>query len=245
MININEHKEFVFDVANKNGRGTVSPARYNRYTERALMEWTMKQYGNQQEYQVGRPIPRIAWQNTQHSTDNLRHLLEVREQYLTSSGITIPDGVAVDATNQVMPEYLHFSSLRTVIIYQVGGSISTIERPVDIVNDDELGDRMISKIVAPSAQYPVGKFESDKILVYPSNAAQKVKLTYLRQPNKPVWGYNLVNNRPVYDSAQSTDIDAPKEAFNAIAMGVLNFMGVSLREQDLVAYAQSNKQGGI
>jgi len=60
-----------------------------------------------------------------------------------------------------------------------------------------------------------------------------------------VWGYTLVNGRPVYDASLSTNIDAPEEAFNAIAMGTLSFIGINLREEELQNYAVSNKQQGI
>jgi hypothetical protein len=246
MINIDDFKKFVYDLANKNGRGTISPDRFNSFSERALMEWTMQQYGNQSEYQPGRPIPRVGYENTQMTIDNLRHLLEVQEVSLGSEGILIPDGVIQNALgSEVMPDYLHFSSLRTLVHYQVDGNLTTLERPVEIVSDNEFGNRQISKIVAPSPQYPIGKFEKDRIIIAPSNAAQRAKLSYLRQPNTPVWGYTLVNNRPKYDSSLSTDLDAPREAFNAIAIRVLGFLGIHLREQDLQAYSMTNKQSGI
>ena len=112
MINIDDFKKFVDNLANKNGRGTISPERFNSFTERGLMEETMVQYGNQSEYQPGRPIPRIAWQNSQHATDRLKHLLEVQEVKIENGAILLPDGVISNALqNEVMPEYLHFSSL--------------------------------------------------------------------------------------------------------------------------------------
>lgn len=231
MINIDEIKNFVYYVANKNGAGTVTPTQFNMFAYRALSEWVLAEY---KKYEDGNII-----------TDNLRVLIEERDQLAPNGRIELPDGVKKDLNNQVMPEYLHLSSVRFVIHYQVGGAASTIEKPVKMYSDAEIGNVLDSKIVAPSTSYPAGLMENDHIKIWPSSPTQVVRMRYLRQPNKPEWAYTLVNNRPVYDAANSTDIDAPKEAFNSIAMGILGFLGVNLREQELTGYAETMKTKGV
>jgi hypothetical protein len=74
----------------------------------------------------------------------------------------------------------------------------------------------------------------------------KITMTYLRTPNIPVWGYVLdANGRPQYDPSTSVDIESPDETHNDIAIRVLRYLGISIREMQLSQYAQAMNQEGV
>jgi len=246
MININDFRNFILYAANKSGKGALpTPSQFNSFCERALMEWTMKRYGNRAEYQPGRPIPRISYDKTQAVMDDLRHLKYEADMLVNNGRFGIPDGTTVtDRNSQVLPEYLHLSTIRGCYYYTGTNGIEEKEIPVPVVSDKELSYLLDSSICQPTFAYPAANIQSTYVLVYPKTF-QYVHIVYLRQPYTPVWAYTTVNGRPVYDPANSTDLDAPKEAFNEIAMGVLSFMGINMREGELLQYAEMNKQQGI
>lgn len=246
-ININDMRDFILFVANKSGRAILpTPSQFNSYVNRAVAEYTTQMFGNPQEYQPGRPIPKVSYELTQEIKDRLRHLKEVRDMLVNTEGkIMIPDGsTVVDRNGQVCPDYLHLTLLLGSYFIQGSGTITEKHVPIEVVSDDELSLLLTSELVEPTVKYPVANIEGAYLKIYPTTF-QYVKMTYLRQPNTAKWSYTVQNNRPVYDPATSVDIDAPKEAFNTIAMMVLSFLGVSMRESDLVGYAEQSNAKGV
>ena len=76
MINVNELYEFVQFVSNKEQSGYVKPSEFNLAIDRAQMQLFMERYNNPAEYQPGRPVPRVAYQQTQKISDDLRPFIK-------------------------------------------------------------------------------------------------------------------------------------------------------------------------
>jgi hypothetical protein len=241
MINIDKFKTFVYLVANKSGRGTLTPAQFNSATDRGVIAWHNNQISNQKEYQPGQPVPRTSLDLDQAALDRLRHLKETRTIPTPGGEMPIPDGVNTDVNNDVMPEYWTLSRLSHK--YQSNRNIVT--QPIEIIKDNEWAMYLGSSIVSPTKKRAIANIQSDKFLIEPSSLVNLVTLSYIRIPNTPVWGYNVVNGRPVYDSSKSTNIDAPEQAFNEIAMIVLEFIGIRIREQELVQAAAGLENKGV
>lgn len=246
MINIDRYRNFVQFVSNKNGKGAYeSPSQFNLNAERSVMEYTMKRFSNVHEYQPGRPIPRVSYEMTQKVIDDLRHLKERRSFRVENGSFPIPDGVSVsDLSGEISPTYLHLSAISYDKIDQVGDKITKTQKGFKMLKDDEVDTAINSCIAPPDANNPMGNIQSESILVFPDNI-QIVNVIYLRQPKSPVWGFNIVNERPVYDASSSVDIDAPEEAFNEIVMMHLGFLGIHIREMELIQYANQNKTQGV
>jgi hypothetical protein len=97
----------------------------------------------------------------------------------------------------------------------------------------------------PTKKRAVANMQSDYILVEPKSLINLVTLTYFRNPNTAKWAFDEVNGRPVYNESDSENIDAPKSAFNDIAMLALGFMGVKIRDAELVQAANSFENKGV
>jgi hypothetical protein len=219
------------------------PDQFNQITEQSLYTWTMRKYGNDAQYQPGRPIPLISFELTQQQIDNLHHLKENRNFYVVDGVVNIPDGITVkDNTNNVVPAYLHWSALYN--FYVLPGTNTVEERPIDVVRSVEWGNRVNSRINTPTNKRPVAELRNTYIQIMPKTVSF-MRFEYLRHPLKPVWAYDMVSNRPVYNSVNSVDIDAPKEAQNEIAVIALSYLGINMREPELVQYAESMKDKGV
>lgn len=243
MININDFKEFVFFVMNKEGKGSVSPSEFNIATNSALRTWTMQKYGNDAEYQPGMPIPRRSWQITSKITDDLKHLLEYRPFSVIDGKVLLPDGTLYDLDGSIAPDYLHYSSLNFTY-YQAGSSVVVRKVPIKVIRDSEFSVIESSEVNRATQRFPKATFRSEYIEILPKSI-NSIFLSYLRQPMVSKWEYTLVNNRPVYDPINSIDLDAPLEAFNDIAMLTVNLMGINLRDADITQYSQGKHQEGV
>jgi len=157
-MNINDFRNFILFVIKKSqSGGNPKPSEFNLALERAFMQFVMSRYGNQEEYQPGRPIPRVAWQQSQKISDDLGFLLTRRILSVPNNGeLPIPDrtGNQVDLEGKEVPGYLHHSSLRFSFATQVGDDITTKEVPIDILTDAEFGDVVSSAVVPPTTRFP-------------------------------------------------------------------------------------------
>lgn len=244
MINVDEFKKAFYFELNKDGRGTVpSPEEFDLLAERSLWEWINKRFGNQEEYQPGRPVAPVSYEITQSVIDDLRHLKESRNILVSGGSVPLPDGTKVDARNQVMPEYLHLAELRNEYFLNTDGKYSRREVPFELLRDSEFGSRTGSTLRPPTEAFPIANIQPDEIRIAP-DSIDRVILVYLRKPSKPNWAYTTTNGRPVYDSANSTHIDAPQNAFNQILENALYYAGARNRDQQVVENAKYKQQTG-
>jgi len=239
MININDLYKFVQFISNKEQSGYVKPSEFNMAVDRAQMQLFMERYNNPAEYQPGRPIPRVSYQQTQKISDDLR-------PFIKKSVKTLASGKLLWST---LNDYIHISSLR--INYESTnncGETTIKKRGVRVVDDAELSSYLDSSILTPTHSYPIAAIYNGYLQLYP-DTIDKLEITYLSRPQRPAdgqfWKYNITNNLPVYASSLSTNLAWSDELFNEIAIRVLSFIGINLREVTLSQYAEVKKTQGI
>jgi len=246
MVNIDKYRRFVRFIANKSGKGAYeSTPEFNLNAERAVMEFTMKRFGNPHMYVPGRPVPPIGFEITQKVMDDLRHLKVDHPFKVVNGEFKMPDGTFNDAAGQLAEAYLHLSIAYYYKVTQdSNGTLSRSRKGMKILKDKEVDDVLSSCIVEPTVDYPYGHVNGSYFNVYPE-VIDRAHLVYLRQPNTPVWGFTVVNDREVYDPSTSTDLDIPEEVMNEVAMMHLSYIGIHIREQELIAYSEQHKRDGI
>lgn len=219
MININDLYVSVRHFANKEQRGFISPTQFNDFAARAVMESFMQKS--------------LVFQSSQKISDDLRPFIKAVTVDVDSEGkLPYPE------------DYVHLSSVKYIRVVQVGGKTKKIPVELIPVDDNEIGYRLNSSIVAPDKEFPIMAYYDTYIKVYPEDL-KRVELTYLRQPVTPVWAFTTVNGRPVYDAANSVDIEFPKEMHNELMVKILSYVGINLREGELIQYAETKNQQGI
>lgn len=233
-MNIDQVYRFLQYLSNKSQSGYLTPKDFNLSLPRALNEWVMKRYKNVNANSASE----LGWQKNQKITDDLRFLLERNKV------------VSVDATGEmVLPaDYLHLDTINYKYSWIDDQGLTQFElRPVDIVRNSEIADFLSSKIYKrkiQKKQYAIAALYSDYVQIYPEDI-QRVELTYLRKPKDPVWAFTVVNRKPVYDPINSVDLEAPDEAVNEIVMMCASYLGMNLREADLVQYSETLKDQGV
>lgn len=235
-MNIDEVYRFVQFLSNKSQSGNLTPKDFNLAADRAMKEWVMKRYGNPAEYQPGRPVPRVAWQMTQKISDDLRMLVTAPESY------TLNDEGQMDYPS----DYLHADAFRYYHsrLAEDGRSTTGDYREVKVLRNSELGGYLSSGIRKPTRKYPVAVFYDTYIQFYPTDL-DTIEFNYLRQPKTPIWAYTVSNGRPVYDGDNSVDFEAPDEAHNEIVANICSYLGLNLKDAELVQYAEMAKKQGI
>lgn len=235
-MNIDEVYKFMSFISNKSQSGNLTPKDFNSILPRAFSEWVMKRYHNVKA-QLPNGEALISWQQNQKISDDLKFLL-------TKLGSVV---VSPDGTVDLPADYLHLSSLRYRYTYLDNGTLKVLEDDVDVVRDSEIGGMLGSYIFKKhidAKKKVIAAIYSTYIQFYP-NDIQTAIVTYLRKPIDPVWAFTVVNGRPVYDPANSVDLEAPDEAANEIMMMALSYLGINLREQELIQYSEMLKNQGV
>lgn len=142
------------------------------------------------------------------------------------TALTLTSGVANKPAN-----YKHCISL----------TAGSSEVDVDRVDHAMLPARRNDPLCPPTADYPICTFYGSTIQFYPTSLTN-VKITYLKTPTKPTWAYSVTSERFVYDDTDSVDIEWKENRHPDIRAKAMEYLGINLREADLVQFAQLKKQ---
>jgi hypothetical protein len=137
------------------------------------------------------------------------------------------------------PSNLQYLSSVRHRAYQTDGTTKQV--PVYPLTDGQASARLNSSIVPPTKSYPIMIEYDGYYQIFPKDLGNVV-LTYLRLPIPAVWGFTLVNGEPVYDAATSTDSEFPDECIQDIALKMASILGISVKDQMVMNYAEQ-KQG--
>lgn len=222
-MNINSVYELTLLIVNKN-EGAWSVSRFNSAVKSSVIQWFNDCYGQPALSKNGNQVNDMVWQSDEKISNNLRPFLK-------------PVVLQVNASGQgVRPtDFVQTSSIR----YNYG----TKQVEVKFVRDNNLDEYLNSDLLAPSKAYPIYAIYDNYLQFYPKDLV-RVNFTYLRMPATPVWGYTVVNGRPVYDPATSTDIDFPEDNLNEVVSRIVALFGINLRENQVQQYAAQKMATG-
>jgi hypothetical protein len=221
-MTIQEIHNFVLLLLNKHNTGYAAPSEIDDALDRAQMWYFNRVYGNIEEYQPGRPVPRVAYGMTSAVHDHLAPFKAQSTSDSNSSGVV-----------SLPSDYMHVIAIRKN------------NAPVPIVSEDELGIRLDSYIFAPSSTEPVALISGKgQIQLYPKETHSTLSIDYLARPDKPVFGYTQSGRTITYASGSSTQMEWNEPALNAIIMRAVQYLGVNLEDQIAVGYTEGKIQQG-
>lgn len=117
---------------------------------------------------------------------------------------------------------------------------------VEYVRDNEVPMRLCDTICPPDYDFPIFHFIDQKMQFYPIDVGEAL-LHYLRWPETPKRAYTMdpATDKDVYDSANSVQIELPDDTHNDIAIRLLKYWGINLREEVLVQYGLQRQAQGV
>lgn len=140
-------------------------------------------------------------------------------------------------------------------IFPAGGSTNdgfAIYKKSSITEADKVSAGKItmlnsSNLTSPSDMYPSYVLQGNKVELYPDTIAGQgqVQATYFRFPKAPKWTYiSLSNGIPVFDQSQSDyqDFELPLEDEYRLVTKILQYCGLSIRENDIVQFGMVQEQ---
>ena len=225
-MTIKEIHDFIVFILNKEATGYVSHVDIDKAIDRAQLSKFNELYSNPKMHQPGRAIPPIAYGQTQKIVDDLR-FFKRREQFNSNTS-----GV-IDLTG-LTGSYLHLLSVSVsktlnnttsnsysvsdlFISFSKGTANRNVTKNVKIVSEDQLADRLVSQVAAPSVTSPIGILgdSGDKIQLFPE-VSHSGFIMYLERPRKPLFSHVIDGRKVVHNS--STSSTASFTAQNALTL---------------------------
>jgi hypothetical protein len=211
------HKTLKF-LANTEGRGNVKPENVDLAIHNRVLEKYEELF-----FEVNRIINRqnrgLINGGLENLTDKIRekiqHYLQEETVTVTSGSFTIPSAVRYFDTVFFGNTYIELSK-----------------------NNKEF---LLSKSEATEA-FPIGLKQSNSIKVLPTTI-DEVTISYLRNPIKAKWTYNVVDGVEMYNPSKSDfkDIDIHPSEETDLTLRVLQSFGINLKEQDLQSITEQMK----
>ena len=240
MVSINDVRETVLAICNKNNYGYISPDDFNLYAKQAQLD-IFNEYMNQYNYYVN-------LENNHTSGSDLADLAESAreeiEMFITESALT-PD---VTSTG---PFFLfnapdNWYHINTVTFESQPNVFVEVEKSSRL----DVGRLINSNLTAPTETYPVYVMENADannpngvIAIAPNSIQTNVSAVYMRYPVDPYWGYqNLVNGEPVFDpsSPDTQDFEVAADEESRLVDKILEKAGLSIREPEIYKTAAVN-----
>jgi hypothetical protein len=202
--------------------------------------------------------------NTNIDAFNVDKLIDTTVDFI-ALGVKTGDAVSNFNTNQV-GFVLSVLSSTSILVYPpmfafIGESYGIFSIDSAAEAEKVLSDKIFaltrSNLTAPSAMFPayvynnfntIGNSSLPSILsVYPKtiNYFGQVQATYFRFPKDPKWTYiTLVNGEPSFDQSQLDyqDFELQGEDEYKLAMKILQYCGISIREQEVAQFAMAQEQ---
>lgn len=170
-------------------------------------------------------------------------------------GIQVGDIVSNGATNQVAIvtdiEDLITLNLSADIFTSTGDDYFIFSaanvKDLEKVSSGKINMLNNSVLTAPSLIFPAYTQENLVYKIYPTslNRPGQVQATYFRYPKDPKWTYiTLMGGEPSFDQSQPDyqDFEMPAEDEFKLIMKILQYCGISIREDKVVQFAMAQEQ---
>jgi hypothetical protein len=168
------------------------------------------------EYSAGRPVSRVNNQETSTTYSLLSSFYRAKEVLAQTNEVDA--GVpAWDVATEFGPRLYDVE----LLLARYGSEIGVA---VKILPDNQVRQRIKSKLVPPSPDVPIGEYyEGNRYAVYPLPKQVFAKVLLF-----PIQAKIVYNAQGVYDPTQSIDLDWPDSALNSLLVRSIKYLGINI-----------------
>jgi hypothetical protein len=223
---INDVRNTVLSIISKDNRGFITPFEFNLFAKQAQLE-IFGQYMFNYSNAINKQNARMHGEGY---TDIPKNMAEVIDSFSMFTSATYNTGTS---KFNFPGDYFFLEKL----VYNNSTEIEKVShrKILNLVN---------SNLTAPTTKYPVYTMAEDGLLVYPTTINSNVTIQYLRYPKDPIWTYSTTAlGDPLFNPAAATyqDFELPLDDFANLVIKILEYSGISIREQDVVSAAKAEE----
>lgn len=224
---IDRVRKTVLTLLNKDNRGTLPPAEFNRLTglaQRSIFEDNFYHYNRYVNMQNKRMT------NSEYS-DIPKNIREKIDLFSVFEPMNFNEA---SSTTEDLINYETYFDLDVDDLYRVIG-LQTGSDYIEEVPKSIALDLMKDVNTKPNLTYPVYFRTGNKFVVLPQTIESGVTANYIRTPKQPKWTYTTFQSNPIFNPSDSTyqDIELHPSDEARLIVKVLGYCGVTIREQEV------------
>ena len=237
---INEVRNTVLAILNKNNYGYISPSDFNLYAANAQME-LYEDYFVSYNKAINAENARLSGTGYADSEGPIAEFLETFLQIdkltqISSNKYSVPSPITTGYSAYMINKIVCYDGLTNK---KLGEAEKTSNTSISML--------ISSNLTAPSIEYPAYTLVQDAIYVYPEiiNGPNSLECSYFRYPKTPKWTYiSLSNGEPAFDQSQPDyqDFEMPNEDGYKLTTKILEYCGMSIREQEVTQFGMVQQQ---
>ena len=185
---------------------------YNACLNMTNLDYFKQWCGPPEDWKPGQPITRRGWQVAEQASEALK-------VFLVTNNFAVSGGQLNYPSNLVHITRIGYNSINT-----------GRQRPVELLTDEEIDDRLGDFVTSPSLDYPNWSYGPTYIQFYPSTI-QTVTLNYLRLPKTPIYVNQLLNGVNQYNPGSSTEFEWPTHLHNDLLRILVGYLTMAAKNQ--------------
>ena len=224
---INEVRNSVMFILNKDNRGYITPMEFNTYARQAQLDIFQK-YMYEYSNAIVKQNARYHGEGYSNIAQRISEVIDRLSEYDTLQYNALGANVEVNRVDHSKILNLINSNL----------TAPTTDYPAYILTSD---------VSVGTATYTPGV-----LTVYPNSlmnivsapTATNLQIRYIRQPSDPNWTYTTIaGGEPIFDptNAQFQDFELPYNELPNLVTKILQYSGLSIRESEVVQDAKAEE----
>jgi hypothetical protein len=232
MVSINDVRETVLAICNKNNYGYISPDDFNLYAKQAQLE-IFNEYMSKYNYYINLENNHTSGSDLADLAESARESIEV---FVDGSNLVFDAVAGPFAVFNAPDNWYHINILTyNSVEIQKGSRLDMIR-----LNG--------SNLTSPTETYPIYAMgeaglatPNGAVAIMPNTIQANVSAIYVRYPVDPVWWYvTLTNGEPMYDPSNSVDFEVAEDDEPTLVNKILEKAGLSIREPEVYNTAKMN-----
>lgn len=232
-MNIKEIHDIILFYLNKSQQGFISHEEIDAVLDRAQMAIFNRYHANPLIYTVPGRKENFGYGDSQRMDDALAPF---KKSYTFTNGDT-PGGVVT-----LPNDYMHLIGLYTT--QYVASLGRNVVNPVQVLAEDELIERLESQVLPVTLFEPICIMNAQKKIQLFPEQAQSGKVYYFKRPAVPKFSYTQSARTITYDANTSVQLEWNEADINNVIMQALSEYGLNLQSQEVIQFAELQKQQG-
>lgn len=230
---INEVRNEVLSILNKNNYGFITPTDFNNYAKLAQLDIFEQYFFKYNQF--------IIKQNLRQANTGLADITKRLEEVIELFSVTGNPVISTPTNSYTLPSNLYLLN-RVTYVPQAG-----LFRDVEKCSRVKLNQLLMSNLTQPVEIFPMYYNEGSKIFIYPITIADqtKVQIDYVRYPAEPKWTWrNISGGAPLFDPTQPDyqDFELPQSDQPLLVAKILQYAGFEIREDAAVQAGLQEEQ---
>jgi len=248
-VSIDKVYQKVLALANKEQRGYITPQEFNLFADHAQME-IFEQYFYDLDQLQRTPGNDITYSDRVTNVENKISYFKRYDQNVSSITGSFGDVMLEDHNEDIYKlialrlRYKAGERLYVAEEMQVGSEFFLYEdSPLTKQNKKRptYWKRMHSGRGISLRIYPRPQISNP----YDSSVDGTVVITYIKTPVKPNWAYNVINDKPLYNSTNAVDFELHASEETELVYRILALAGVAIEKPELTQVAAGLGAGQI